>query len=57
MSNPFNFTMDGWILKKQDINVTLEKKAYFLFVINPFIKSKKIYCIGRSLKMCGTVHR
>jgi len=32
------------------------KKAYFLFVINPFTRSKKIYHIGRSWNICGTVH-
>ena len=32
------------------------KTAYFLFVINIITKSKKICCMGRSLKICGTIH-
>jgi len=34
----------------------IPKKAYFLFVINLIKISKKIYHIGRSLKICGTMH-
>ena len=31
-------------------------KAYFLLVISLFTRLKEIYRIGRSLKLCGTVH-
>jgi len=34
----------------------VQKKAYFLFVINLITRSKKICCMGRSLKNCGTIH-
>ena len=34
----------------------MQKKAYFLFIINLITRSKKIYGTGRSLNICGTLH-
>ena len=42
------------LLSGDNLTQTIQKKAYFLFVINLITRSKKIYRIGRSLKICGT---
>ena len=34
----------------------MQKKAYFLFEINLITRSKKIWRLVRSLKICGTIH-
>ena len=44
------------ILSADNLTQTIQKKAHFLFVINVITRSKKICRLGRSLKICGTIH-
>ena len=44
------------ILSGDNLTSKIQKKAYFMFAINVFTRSKKIYRIERSLKICGTMH-
>ena len=39
-----------------NLTYKIQKKAYFLFVINLITRSKKICCLGRSLKICETIN-
>ena len=44
------------ILSTDNMTQKIQKKAYFLFVINFITRSKKICRLGRSLKNCGTIY-
>ena len=44
------------MLSADNLTQKIQKKAYFLFVINLITRSKKICRLGRSLKICGTIH-
>ena len=44
------------ILSADNLTLKIQKKAHFLFVINLITKSKKICRLGRSLKICETIH-
>ena len=43
-------------MSADNLTYKIQKKAYFLFVINLITRSKKICRLGRSLKICGTIH-
>ena len=44
------------ILTADNLTQKIKKKAYFLFVIKRITRSKKIYCIGMSLKIREIMH-
>jgi len=44
------------ILSGDNLTYLIQKKAYFLIVMNLITRTKGYYRMGRSLKMCGTMH-
>jgi len=44
-------------LSRDNLTLYIQKKAYFVFVINLTTRTKVKYRKGRRLKFCGTVHK